>query len=47
LIGPETIEMSSMPIPLEPGPPVVPVNVTPPAPTQPRDADDGTKHLSR
>jgi type VI secretion system secreted protein VgrG len=47
VIGPETIEVSSMPIPLVPGPPVVPVNVPPPAPTQPRDADDGTKHLSR
>jgi type VI secretion system secreted protein VgrG len=46
VIGPETIEMSSFPIPLEPGPPVVPVMVPPPAPTPPRDADDGTKHIT-
>ncbi len=47
VIGPETIEMSSFPIPLEPGPPVVPVMVPPPAPTPPHDADDGTQHITR
>jgi type VI secretion system secreted protein VgrG len=46
LIGPETIEVSSMPIPLAPGPPVVPVNVPPPAPQAPRDADDGSKDVA-
>lgn len=46
VIGPETIEMSSFPIPLEPGPPVVPVMVPPPAPTPPQDADDGTHHVT-
>jgi type VI secretion system secreted protein VgrG len=45
VIGPETIEMSSMPIPLVPGPPVAPVSVPPPAPIAPRDADDGNNHI--
>jgi type VI secretion system secreted protein VgrG len=47
LIGPETIEMSSFPIPLVPGPPVVPVNVPPAPPKPPRDADDGTRHVAK
>lgn len=45
LIGPETIEMSSFPIPLGPGVPPVALNVPPPSPTPPRDADDGTRKL--
>jgi type VI secretion system secreted protein VgrG len=45
VIGPETIEMSSMPIPLVPGPPVAPLSVPPPAPIAPRDADDGNNHI--
>ncbi|WP_250517082.1 type VI secretion system tip protein TssI/VgrG [Caballeronia sp. INDeC2] len=43
LIGPETIEMSSFPIPLGPGVPPVPLAVPPAPPAPPRDADDGTR----
>ncbi|WP_174363574.1 type VI secretion system tip protein TssI/VgrG [uncultured Caballeronia sp.] len=45
LIGPETIEMSSIPIPIGPGIPPVPVSVPPPPPTPPRDADDGSRKV--
>jgi type VI secretion system secreted protein VgrG len=45
LIGPDTIEMSSLPIPLVPGVPPVPLTTPPPAPTPPRDADDGTRKV--
>lgn len=47
LIGPETIEMSSLPIPLGPGVPPVPLTTPPPAPTPPRDADDGTRKVRK
>jgi type VI secretion system secreted protein VgrG len=47
LIGPETIEMSSFPIPLAPGVPPVPVNPPPPPPTPPRDADDGSRKVAK
>jgi type VI secretion system secreted protein VgrG len=47
LIGPETIEMSSIPIPLGPGVPPVPLTTPPPAPTPPRDADDGTRKVRK
>jgi type VI secretion system secreted protein VgrG len=47
LIGPETIEMSSFPIPVGPGIPPVPANVPPPPPTPPRDADDGSRKLAK
>ncbi|WP_322029018.1 type VI secretion system Vgr family protein [Paraburkholderia sp. J76] len=43
LIGPETIEMSSFPIPLGPGVPPVPLSVPPAPPRPPRDADDGAR----
>jgi type VI secretion system secreted protein VgrG len=45
LIGPETIEMSSFPIPLGPGVPPVPLSVPPTPPTLPRDADDGSRKI--
>ncbi|MGV7241339.1 type VI secretion system Vgr family protein [Caballeronia sp. M23-90] len=45
LIGPETIEMSSIPIPIGPGIPPVPLSVPPPPPTPPRDADDGSRKV--
>jgi len=45
LIGPETIEMSSFPIPLGPGVPPVPLSVPPAPPIPPRDADDGTSKI--
>ncbi|BAO90455.1 type VI secretion system Vgr family protein [Caballeronia cordobensis] len=41
LIGPETIEMSSFPIPIGPGVPPVPLVIPPAPPAPPRDADDG------
>jgi type VI secretion system secreted protein VgrG len=41
LIGPETIEVSSFPIPIGPGVPPVPLAIPPAPPTPPRDADDG------
>jgi type VI secretion system secreted protein VgrG len=47
LIGPETIEMSSFPIPIGPGIPPVPVSVPPPPPTPPRDADDGSRKVAK
>jgi type VI secretion system secreted protein VgrG len=45
LIGPETIEMSSFPIPVGPGIPPAPVGAPPPPPTPPRDADDGSRKV--
>jgi len=47
LIGPDTIEMSSFPIPIGPGIPPVPVSVPPPPPTPPRDADDGSRKVAK
>jgi type VI secretion system secreted protein VgrG len=47
LIGPDSIEMSSFPIPIGPGIPPVPLNVPPPPPTPPRDADDGSRKVRR
>lgn len=47
LIGPETIEMSTFPIPLAPGVPPVPVNLPPPPPAPPRDADDGSRDIAK
>jgi type VI secretion system secreted protein VgrG len=47
LIGPETIEVSSFPIPIGPGVPPVPLAIPPAPPTPPRDADDGTRKVRR
>jgi len=47
LIGPDTIAMSSFPIPIGPGIPPVPVSVPPPPPTPPRDADDGSRKVAK
>jgi type VI secretion system secreted protein VgrG len=47
LIGPDTIEMSSFPMPIGPGIPPVPVSVPPPPPTPPRDADDGSRKVAK